>query len=216
MITISAFNWVPERFQGQVRDLYARWALEEAGLEYRVKLIDHEQKQGAEYRAWQPFSQVPAYDDGEARLFEVGAIVLHIASRSDVLFPSDPQGRARTVSWVIAALNSVAPPLRALFDLDQIDNETSWVAPARPHMEAAAKKRLDDVGEYLQDRQWLVDRFTAADIVMTMPLRENRHNDLVRGHPVMGPYLERCQARPAFQRALAAQMADFREPRKVA
>lgn len=209
MITITAYNWVPDLAKGRVRDLRARWALEEAGLPYTVKLIDHQEKLTPEYRKWQVFSQVPAYDDGEVKLFESGAIVLHIAERSNALMPTDPAGRARTMMWVIAALNSLEPFFLWLVNVDVFQAGNAWTKEARPSAEAMVKKRLGDLGERLKTREWLEDRFTAGDLMMAEALRMLDHTDLVKADPVLGPYLERCLARPAFKRAMEAQLADF-------
>lgn len=209
MITITAFNWVPDFAKGLVRDLRVRWALEEAGLNYDVKLIDHEEKLTPAYRAMQPFSQVPAYEDGEVTLFESGAILLHIAEGSEALLPSDPRARARATAWVFAALNSIEPSIGALIDVDIFNSDKPWAKEKRPQAEAFVKKRLADLAQCLAGRDWLEDRFTAGDLMMATVLRILRHTDLVTADPVLGPYLVRCEARPAFQRALDAQLSSF-------
>lgn len=209
MITITAFNWVPDFAKGLVRDLRIRWALEEAGLEYTVKLIDHDEKLSAAYRAWQPFSQVPAYEDGEVTLFESGAILLHIAEKSETLLPAEPRARARATAWVFAALNSIEPSIGALIDVDIFNKDAAWAKEKRPSAEAFVKKRLGDLAQCLSGREWLEDRFTAGDLMMATVLRILRHTDLVTADPVLGPYLARCEARPAFQRALDAQLSSF-------
>jgi len=211
MITITAFSWVPDFAKGLVRDLRPRWALEEAGLPYQVKLITHEEKLTPAYRALQPFSQVPAYRDDDVALFESGAIVLHVGRKSTALLPTDQAGQARASAWVFAALNSVEPFIMGLIDVDLFSREEPWAKQSRPHWEAMVKKRLSDLAERLSGRDWLEDRFTAGDLMVATVLRILRHTDLVTSDPTLAPYLARCEARPAFQKALADQMASFKE-----
>jgi glutathione S-transferase len=211
MITITAYNWVPDFAKGVVRDLRVRWALEEAGLPYQVKLITHEEKLTPSYRALQPFSQVPSYQDDDVVLFESGAIVLHIARASAVLLPTDEAGRARATAWVFAALNSVEPFIMGLVDVDIFNREAPWAKESRPHWEGMVKKRLADLAERLRGREWLEDQFTAGDLMMATVLRILRHTNLVTSDPTLAPYLARCEARPAFQKALADQLASFKE-----
>jgi glutathione S-transferase len=194
-----------------VRDLRIRWALEEAGLPYQVKLITHEEKLTPSYRALQPFSQVPSYQDDDVVLFESGAIVLHIARASAVLLPTDEAGRARATAWVFAALNSVEPFIMGLVDVDIFNREAPWAKESRPHWEGMVKKRLADLAERLRGREWLEDHFTAGDLMMATVLRILRHTNLVTSDPTLAPYLARCEARPAFQKALADQLASFKE-----
>ena len=192
-----------------MRDLRVRWALEEAGLEYRVKLITHQEKLTPAYRAQQPFSQVPTYQDDDVSLFETGAILLHIGRKSAALLPTDPAGQARATVWVFAALNSVEPFIMGLIDVDLFSREEPWAKQSRPHWEGMVKKRLSDLAEHL-DGEWLEDCFTAGDLVMATVLRILRHTDLVTSDRTLAPYLARCEARPAFQKALADQMASFK------
>lgn len=210
MITITAYDWVPDFAKGVVRDLRVRWALEEVGLPYQVKLITHEEKLTPSYRALQPFSQVPSYQDDDVVLFESGAIVLHIARASAVLLPTDKTGQARAIAWVFAALNSIEPFIMGLVDVDVFNREAPWAKESRPHWEGMVKKRLADLAERLQGRQWLEDSFTAGDLMMATVLRILRHTNLVTSDPVLAPYLARCEARPAFQKALADQLASFK------
>jgi glutathione S-transferase len=209
MITVTAYNWVPDFAKGLVRDLRPRWALEEAGIAHKVKLIDHEMKLTPEYRSWQPFSQVPAYEDDEVQLFESGAIVLRIAEKSQVLLPADSAGRARAMAWVFAALNSVEPFIMGLVNVDVFNSKEPWAKEARPSAEALVKKRLADLAERLSGREWLEDRFTVGDLMMASVLRIPHYSNLITSDPVLGPYLARCEARPAFQRALDAQLSSF-------
>jgi glutathione S-transferase len=209
MITVTAFQWVPDFARGQVRDLRVRWALEEAGVPYRTKLLAFGEGDGAEYRAIQPWGQVPAMQEDGEWLFESGAIVLRIAERSEALAPADPAGRSRMVQWVFAALNSVEPHLQNLAVIDFFYPDEAWAKARRPGAEDLARVKLASLARRLEGRDYLEDRFTAGDLMMASVLRIAGHTDVVRADPVLGPYLERCTARPAFRRALDAQLADF-------
>lgn len=210
MITVSAFRRVPPFAQGLVRDLRVRWALEEAGLRYEVRLLGDGDSNSADYRAWQPFGQVPAYEENGLRLFESGAIVLRIAERSETLLPGDPAARARAVEWLFAALNTIEPPLQTLAAVDLFYANEQWARLRRPSAEAAAVKRLAELAAALGGKAYLDGaQFTAGDLMMASVLRILRHTGLVAGQPALAAWLERCELRPAFQRALAGQMADF-------
>jgi glutathione S-transferase len=211
MIRVTAFRWVPPFAQGLVRDLRVRWALEEAGLPYEVRLIGREDQPTASYRALQPFGQVPVYEEDGLVMFESGAIVLHIAQRSEVLMPSDPKGRARTMTWVFAALNSIEPRIQGLSEIDLFSAGEEWGKLRRPAVIEAIKTRFKALSDWLGDRDYLEDRFTAGDLMMTTVLRIPRHTDLVAQFPNLEAYRLRCEARPAFQKALAGQMAPFAE-----
>lgn len=212
MITVSAFKSVPTFARGQVRDLRVRWALEEAGLPYRSRLLEQGEQDTPEYRALQPFGQVPILDDEGLVIFESGAILLHIGERCEALLPREPGARARAVQWVFAALNSVEPFLINLALIDLFYAEEEWAKLRRPGAESFARKRLTALSQSLGDKPWLDgERFTAGDLMMASVLRIVHYTDLVSGDPRLGPYLERCTERPGFQRALAAQLADFRE-----
>jgi glutathione S-transferase len=208
-IRVSAFRWAPPFAQGLVRDLRVRWALEEAGLPYEELLIGPDEQRSAGYRALQPFGQVPAYVDGELELFESGAIVLQIAERSDALMPADARGRARTHTWMFAALNSIEPRVQALTELDLFYADEAWAVERRPVLLERATARLADLAKALHGREYLEGRFTAGDLLMATVLRIPRHTGLVAGFPALATYLARCEARPAFGRALAAQLAVF-------
>ena len=212
MITISAFRWVPEFAQGQVRDLRARWALEEAGLPYKTRLLEMGDQDKPEYRSLQPFGQVPVLEEEGFVLFESGAIVLHIGERSETLLPKDPGARARATQWLIAALNSVEPSLLnvALIDLFYANEE--WAKLRRPGAVEFARKRLTGLSTSLGDKPYLDgDRFTAGDLMMTTVLRILKHTDIVTSDKRLAAYIERCTARPAYKRAFDAQVADFRK-----
>jgi glutathione S-transferase len=206
-IEISAFSWLPPFAQELARDLRVRWALEEAGLSYRERLLDAREPKAAAYYLEQPFGQVPIYDDGEVRLFESGSIVLHIAASVATLAPRDPQGRARTTTWVIAALNSVEPPITELSGIDLFNAGADWTKGRRPQVEQRVRERLARLAEWLGDRDYLEEGFTAGDLVMTTVLRMLRHTSLVAEQATLAAYLARCEARPAFRQALADHKA---------
>jgi glutathione S-transferase len=209
MIKVTAFKWVPPFAGGLVRDLRVRWALEEAGIPYEQKLLGQEDKETPTYRAIQPWGQVPVVEEDDLTLFESGAIVLRIAERCEALCPPDETGRAKMIQWIFAALNSVEPHVQNLVALDLFYAEEDWAKARRPGQEAFTRMKLAPIARRLKDRQYLEDRFTAGDLMMTTVLRNLRHTDLVSGDPVLAPYVARCEARPAFQRALKAQMAAF-------
>ena len=212
MITISAFAWVPDFAQGLVRDLRARWALEEAGLPYRTRLLEQGDQDKPDYRALQPFGQVPILEEDGRVLFESGAIVLHIGERSEALLPRDAAARARATQWLIAALNSIEPYVMnvALIDLFYVNEE--WAKLRRPGAVEFLQRRLGALSKSLGDKPHLDgDRFTAGDLMMTTVLRMLRHTDIVTSDPRLAAYIERCTARPAFKRALDAQIGDFRQ-----
>ena len=163
MITLTAYSWVPPIVQGLVRDLRVRWALEEAGLPYQVHLIDQRNKP-ADYRDWQPWSQVPAYEEDGLRFFESGAIVLHIADKSPALAPRDPGAKARMTSWLFAAINSVEPPLQELALIDFMHGDKEWAKARRPDVVAFVQRRLKGVADSLAARDHLEGGFTAADL----------------------------------------------------
>ena len=208
-IVISAFRWVPPMVRGLVRDLRVRWALEEAGLPYTARLIGFQDQSTPEYRAWQPFGQVPAYAEDGLELFESGAIVLHVAEQSEKLMPKDPAGRARVQTWLIAALNSMEPAVQQLTEMDFFHRDAEWAKQRRPQIEERVKGRLAALAAWLGDREYLEGRFTAADLMMAMVLRNLKHTDLVAQYPAIKAYCERCEGRPAFKKALRDQMADY-------
>jgi glutathione S-transferase len=208
-IEITALNWVPPFAAGLVRDLRVRWALEEAGLRYRVRLLDSQSERQAEYYREQPFGQVPCYRESELRLFETGAIVQHIGEKDERLLPRDQVGRARAIQWTYAALNSVEPALQSLALIDLFYAGQEWAKLRRPGAEEFAKLKLKRVAEWLGENDWLEDRFTIGDLMMATVLRLLRHTGLVAERVNLAAYLARCEARPAFQRALAAQLGDF-------
>ncbi len=212
MIKVSAFRWVPPFARGLVRDLRVRWALEEAGLPYQARLIGPEDQKSAGYRAMQPFGQVPAYEEDGLVLFESGAILLHIAARSNALMPSDEKARARMTAWMFAALNSIEPHIQNLTAIDLFHADQDWAKARRPSALQLAESRLKSLSAWLDGRDYLEDnRFTVADLLMTTVLRIPRHCDILAQYPKLDAYRRLCEARPAFKRALDAQMSDFVE-----
>ena len=207
-IEISAFRWVPEFAQGVVRDLRARWALEEAGLDYRVRLLD--QQRPAEYLLEQPFDQVPCFNDGEVKIFETGAIVQYVGEKSEALLPRDPQGRYRAIQWTYAALNSVEPAILNLLLIDIFYAGEEWAKLRRPGAADFAKLKLKRVSDWLGDKTGLEgDRFTIGDLLMVTVLRFLRHTDLVAGFPNLDAFVKRGEARPGFKQALSDQLAAY-------
>jgi glutathione S-transferase len=208
MITISAFRWVPPFAQGQVRDLRVRWALEEAGLPYRTRLLEQGDQDAPDYRALQPFGQVPILEEDGRVLFESGAIVLHIGEQTEKLLPKDTGARARATQWLIAALNSIEPHIMNIAVIDLFYSDQEWAKLRRPSAVQFARQRLNCLAKALGDKPYLDgERFTAGDLMMTTVLRILP--GLVADQP-LAAYVERCTARPAFKRALDAQLSDFR------
>lgn len=211
MITISAFKWVPDFAKGQVRDLRARWALEEAGLPYTTRLLAQGDQDQPQYRALQPFGQVPIFEEDGLVLFESGAIVLHIGERSEALLPKDSGARARATQWLIAALNSIEPYVMNVAAIDLFHGGEEWAKLRRPGAVAFLERRLAALSRSLGDKPFLDGGwFTAGDLMMTTVLRILSHTDMVSRHPPLAAYLERCTARAAFKRALEAQLQDFK------
>lgn len=210
-IKVSAFRWVPPFAQGLVRDLRVRWALDEAGLPYEERLLTRDEQKSEGYRRLQPFGQVPSLEADGLAMFESGAAVLHIAERSEALMPSADPARASVKTWMFAALNTVEPPIMMLVVIDlQAAAEKEATAKLRGSVVEMIGARLDAVSSFLGDRAYLVgDRFTAADLLMTTVLRILRTTPLVRERPSLEAYRLRNEARPAFQKALAAQMDTF-------
>jgi glutathione S-transferase len=209
MITISAFRWVPPFAQGQVRDLRARWALEEAGLPYQTRLLEMGDQDKPDYRALQPFGQVPIFEEDGRVLFESGAIVLHIGEHCEALLPKDAGARARATQWLIAALNSIEPHIMNVAVLDLFYADQEWAKLRKPSAVEFAQRRLDALGKALGDKPYLDGaQFTAGDLMMSTVLRIIPA--LIRDQRLTA-YIERCTSRPAFKRAFDAQMGDFRK-----
>jgi glutathione S-transferase len=212
MIRISAFKWVPEFAQGQVRDLRARWALEEAGLSYQTRLLQQGDQDKPEYRALQPFGQVPILEEEGHVLFESGAIVLYIGERSEVLLPKEAAARTRATQWLIAALNSIEPFMMNVAAIDLFYAHQEWAKLRRPGAVEFVQKRLSCLSQSLGDKSFLDgDCFTAGDLMMTTVLRILQHTDIVSSDGRLAAYVERCTSRRAFKRAIDAQIGDFKK-----
>jgi glutathione S-transferase len=211
MRKFSSFNWVPDFARGYVKEIRVRWALEEAGFSYTEWPISQEEKTGAAYRKLQPFGQVPFYEDEEVSLFESGAILLHLADQSEALMPRNAQGRARATAWVFAAINSIEPAVAHLTEIDLFHDGEEWARLRRPGAVDGVKQRLGDLAACLGDRDYLEDRFTAGDLMMTTVLREVRQEDVLAAFPTLQAYRARCEARPAFQKALRDHLALYAE-----
>lgn len=214
---ITAFHWVPDFAQGLVRDLRIRWALEEIGRPYRVRLLDALNPRPADYFCEQPFGQVPAYRDDEVQLFESGAILIHLGLQDERLLPSDTNGRMRGIAWVIAALNSVEPTILPLLMINIVNKGEAWTDEARPKFYERIEARLKCVSDSLGDKEWLEGRFTIGDLMMVSVLRQLRGNGILDKFPKIEALVARGEARPTFKQALADQCAVFaqNEPEKV-
>jgi glutathione S-transferase len=209
IITLTTLRWVPPFARGLVRDLRVRWALEEAGTPYNERLIGPEDQASAAYRTLQPFGQVPAIETESLKLFESGAIVFHIAEQSEALMPTEPSGRARTSAWMFAALNSIEPHIQHYAGLDVFYEGEPWAQARRPSALEAVQRRLGQLEDWLGGRDYLEHRFTAGDLLMSTVLRILRHTDIVASRPVLHAFQQRCEARPAFQKALADHLRAF-------
>jgi len=216
MLTLTTFRSVPEFAIGYVRDLRVRWALEEAGLPYSLRALEFQEAATPAYRREQPFSQIPVLQDGGLTLFESGAILLHLGQRSPALLPLDADERARVTMWMFAALNSVEPYAGNLVSLVVFSADEPWAAGARPATEAMVNKRLRDLDDWLEGREWLAQTFSAADILMTTVLRLMDNMEMVERFERVKAYRDRCMARPAFGKALADQVAHFTQAQAAA
>ncbi|MBW8724177.1 MAG: glutathione S-transferase family protein [Inquilinus limosus] len=209
-ITITAFERSPDRGNGLARDMRVRWALEEAGQPYEVRLLSFKAMKEPAHLALQPFGQIPTYEDGDLALFESGAIVFHIAERHGGLLPDEPGARARAIAWMFAALNTVEPPVfdRALARI--LERDQPWYEQRLQALETTIRKRLDGLSRHLGDAEWLDGGFSAGDLLMVTVLRRLQGSDLLAEHPSIAAYVARAEARPAYQRAFAAQAAVFK------
>ncbi|MCM8729915.1 glutathione S-transferase family protein [Hephaestia sp. GCM10023244] len=206
---VTALDWVPDGARGLVRDLRVRWALEEVGQPYDVRLLRFGTHKEGAHRAHQPFGQVPTYEEDGLVLFESGAIVLHIAERHPGLLPDDPHGRARAIEWLFAALNSVETPITERFHAAVIECNERWADARLPIVDDRVRGRLADLSQRLGGADWLDGGFSIGDLMMVSVLRPLRRSGIVDEFANLGAYVERGEARPAFQRALRAQLADF-------
>jgi glutathione S-transferase len=206
---VTAFRWVPPFAAGLVRDLRIRWALEEIDRPYRVRLLDALNPRPHEYFAEQPFGQVPAYRDKGVQLFESGAILIYLGMQDERLLPAETNARARAIAWLIAALNSVEPALFELATINIFAKGEKWTEERRPQVIENIRKRLGLLADALGEDEWFEGRFSIGNLMMASVLRNLRGTDLVAEQPRLAAFLERNEARPAFQRALADQLATF-------
>lgn len=207
--TVTAFDWVPDFAKGLVRDLRVRWAFEETGRPYATHLYGAMNARPEDYLSWQPFDQVPAFQDGELRFFESGAILLYLGEQDERLLPADPQARWNATAWLFAALNSVEPQIGRLVSYDVFHAAEAWAKEARPSAAQMVERKLKRVNDALGEKEWLAGQFSIADIAMITVLSNLRHTDMVAAFPRLAAYLERGTCRPAYKRALEAQLADF-------
>lgn len=214
--TITAFNWAPEVARGLVRDMRVRWALEEVGQPYDVRLVDGETVKAAPHRGLQPFGQVPTYQEDGLDLFESGAIVMYIARKYPGLLPDDPAGRIHAEQWVFAAMTSIESTLDDLTKVNVVERDQPWAEDRRPLVEKRVHDRLGDLAARLGDKDYLDGDFSAGDLMMACVLRRLKRSGLLDAHPNLAAYLARCEARPAFQRAFEAHVADFTDQPSIA
>ena len=210
MITLTTYKWIPDFAQPLMRAMRVRWALEEAGLPYQVRTIAHDKRMEPSHLARQPFAQCPAIEEDGLTLFESGAIALYIAEKSDTLMPKDRIGRARTTAWVFAALNSVEIAVQELGGIVFFHKDEAWAKQRRPQVEQFVRLRLGQLAEALGEKDYLEGWFSVGDLMMSDVLRIIDNTGIVDEFPTLKAYKQRCEARPAFQRAMAAQMDGFK------
>lgn len=206
--TITAFKQSPDRGRGLARDMQVRWALEEVGQPYDARLVTFAEMKAPEHLARQPFGQIPTYEEDGLTLFESGAIVLHLAERHAGLLPKDPAARARAIAWMFAALSTVEPPIveRSMAGLER---DKPWFDARQPMLDQAVRLRLGQLSQRLGPAEWLDGAFSAGDLMMVAVLRRLAGSGLIEEHPNLAAYVARAEARPAFQRAFADQLAVF-------
>ncbi|MCJ2179600.1 glutathione S-transferase family protein [Novosphingobium album (ex Hu et al. 2023)] len=209
-VTITAFAASPDRGRGMARDMPVRWALEEVGRPYEVRLVSFAEMKEPAHLGLQPFGQIPTYEDGTVALFESGAIVLHIAQSHAGLLPEEPGARGRAIAWLFAALSTMEPPVLDRETAGFLEASEPWHAARQPLLESRICARLDALAASLGEAEWLVDgAFSAGDLQMVTVLRRLGSSGLLDGYPTLAAYVARAEARPAFQRAFAAQRAVF-------
>jgi glutathione S-transferase len=207
--TITAFERSPDRGQGLARDMPVRWALEEVGQPYDVRLVSFSEMKKPAHRALHPFGQIPTYQEGDLALFESGAIVLHIAQRHGGLLPGDANARARAITWMFAAVSTLEPPIVDLDIAELLECEESWYAQRLPAVKDRIRARLRELSVSLGDADWLDGAFSAGDLLMVSVLRRLNGSDLLDEYQNLSAYVARGEARPAFRRAFDAQLAVF-------
>jgi len=207
--TITAFENSPDRGRGLARDMPVRWAFEEVGQPYDVRLVSFAALKQPGHRALQPFGQIPTYEEGGLALFESGAIVLHIAQTHAGLLPDDANARARAIAWMFAAKSTVEPPIVERETAILFEKDKSWYEARRPILDDRVRARLTDLSRRLGDADWLDGDFSAGDLMMINVLRRPAASAIVKEFPNLAVYLARGEARPAFKRAFADQLAVF-------
>lgn len=207
--TITAFKSSPDRGQGLARDVRVRWALEEVGQPYEVRLVSFKAMKEPAHRALHPFGQIPTYEEGELVLFESGAIVLHVAQRHAGLLPDDENARSRAVMWMFAALNTVEPPILELQSARFAEGGQPWRAQRLPLIKERIRHRLGELSTRLGEADWLDGAFSAGDLMMVHTLQRLKPSGLLDDYPNLAAYVARAEARPAYRRAFAAQLAVF-------
>ncbi|MBS0453330.1 MAG: glutathione S-transferase family protein [Proteobacteria bacterium] len=206
---ITAFEASPDRGKGQARDMRVRWALEEVGQPYEVRLLSFKAMKEPAHRALHPFGQIPTYEEGELALFESGAIVLHIAQHHAGLLPTEAVARSRAINWIFAALSTVEPPIIEREAAWFTERDKPWYAEHGPMLDERVRRRLGELSARLGEHDWLDGAFSAGDLTMVMVLRRLSSTGLLGAYPNLLAYVARGEARPAFQRAFAAQLAVF-------
>jgi len=207
--TITAFEQSPDRGRGLARDMRVRWAFEEVGQPYDVRLLSFEAMKEPAHLALHPFGQIPTYEDGDLVLFESGAIVLHVAERHAGLLPDDANARARAIAWMFAALNTVEPPIVERSMATIVERDKPWYEQRLPMLEDRVRSRLDELSRRLGDADWLDGGFSAGDLMMVTVLRRLGGSGLLENYPNLCAYIARGEARPAYKRAFDAQLAVF-------
>lgn len=208
--TITAFESSPDRGRGLARDMRVRWALEEVGQPYDVRLLSFAAMKEKAHLALHPFGQIPTYEEGDLALFETGSIVLHIAERHDGLLPKDANARARAITWMFAAVNTVEPPIVDRSMVMMMERNEAWYEQRLGNVEKMIRVRLGQLSKRLGDSEWLDGEFSGGDLMMINVLMRAKGAGLVEEHPNLAAYLARGEARPAFQRAFADQLAVFK------
>ena len=206
-ITITAFERSPDGGKGLARDTRVRWALEEVGQPYDVRLVSFRAMKEPAHLALHPFGQIPTYEEGDLALFETGAIVLHVAERHGGLLPTDADARARAIAWMFAAVNTVEPPILDLATARILESNKPWAEERLPLVEDRIRTRLAQLAARLGHADWLDGAFSAADLMMVSVLLRLRSSGLLDEHPPLAAYVARGEARPAYKRAFAAQLA---------
>ena len=207
--TITVFETSPDRGRGLARDMRVRWALEEAGRPYDVRLVSFAQMKAPEHLARHPFGQIPTYEEDDLVLFESGAIILHIAEHAPALLPTEAQARARAVAWMFAALNTVEPPIVERGMAVLFEHDKPWSADRGAMLEARVRTRLEQLARRLGDAEWLDGDFSAGDLLMVTVLMRLVDAPVLAAFPTLLAYRARGQARPAYRRAFDAQRAVF-------